>query len=581
LLELGSNPLWENSAAGFTLSGMPIASPTAVSTNNKTLAPAPAAGGRVWVLLRSTFGLAIVGCVLLWMALPPVGLGLLAWIAPIPLVMLVRRRELVGRRPYTAIWAAGFVFWLAALYWLTLPHWATSVGWLAISFYLALYLPLFVGLSRVAVHTLGVSPILAAPVVWTGLELCRAYLLSGFAMASLAHTQVRFPIVLQISDLFGGYGVCFLIVLVAACAARMLPIDETPRAWWPVVPACVALAAAFAYGQWRLQQQTTEPGPKVALIQGSIDIEMKHDPTQAQRIFDEYFALTQQAVKEHEDLDLIVWPETMFRYPWFTFDKDFRPPADARWTTAEAEASSRRAVENTVAPIGTPFLLGIETVHEKPSGMERFNSALLTDGQGQMLDRYDKCLRVAFGEYVPLADTFPWLYNLTPLPSGLNAGVGPKSFDVGDGHFASANICYENTIPHLVRSQVVQLAAEGREPDVLVNLTNDGWFWGSSELDMHLACAVFRAIECRKPFLVAANTGFSAWIDSNGRIVEQGRRRATDVIVAETQIDLRKSPYLLFGDLPAGICLVACGLLAVTGARRRRLDRKKRLTPTA
>ena len=66
----------------------------------------------------------------------------------------------------------------------------------------------------------------------------------------------------------------------------------------------------------------------------------------------------------------------------------------------------------------------------------------------------------------------------------------------------------------MIRAQVAQLRDEVQEPDVLVNLTNDGWFWGSSELDMHLACAVFRAVECRKPFLIAANTGFSAWIDS-------------------------------------------------------------------
>jgi len=77
-------------------------------------------------------------------------------------------------------------------------------------------------------------------------------------------------------------------------------------------------------------------------------------------------------------------------------------------------------------------------------------------------------------------------------------------------------------LSHVIRSQINTLAAEGKEPDVLVNLTNDGWFWGSSELDLHLACGVFRAVECRKPFLIAANTGFSAWIDSDGRIQQQG-----------------------------------------------------------
>ena len=95
-------------------------------------------------------------------------------------------------------------------------------------------------------------------------------------------------------------------------------------------------------------------------------------------------------------------------------------------------------------------------------------------------------------------------------------------------------------LSHVIRRQVNALAAEGREPDVLVNLTNDGWFWGSSELDLHLACGVFRAVECRKPLLIAANTGFSAWIDGDGRIREQGPRRARDVIVAEPRLDGRR-----------------------------------------
>ena len=73
----------------------------------------------------------------------------------------------------------------------------------------------------------------------------------------------------------------------------------------------------------------------MALIQGSIDIEMKHDPTQGERIFDEYFGLSKQAVKERRDLDLIVWPETMFRYPWFTFDERFRAAGRRRVDTAE------------------------------------------------------------------------------------------------------------------------------------------------------------------------------------------------------------------------------------------------------
>ena len=98
------------------------------------------------------------------------------------------------------------------------------------------------------------------------------------------------------------------------------------------------------------------------------------------------------------------------------------------------------------------------------------------------------------------------------------------------------------------------MTAAARLPDVLVNLTNDGWFWGSSELDMHLVCGVFRAIECRKPLLIAANTGFSAWIDGDGRILRQGPRRREKVLFAAVGREPRQSWYLVHGDWPAGVC---------------------------
>ncbi len=535
---------------------------------------APATAPAWW---RSTFAVALAGQLLFWAALPPLALAPLAWLAAVPWVLLIRRAMLPGRRPYAALWLSSFVFHLAAFYWVTLPHWATTFGWLALSFYLALYFPLFIGLSRVAVHRLHVAPLVAAPVVWVGLELARAHLLTGFAMGALSHTQYRWPVVLQISDLFGAYGVSFLIVLVGAALAQMLPCEGARRSWWPAIPLAAALSGTLAYGAWRTNEQTTHDGPKVALIQGSIDIEMKHDPEQGQQIFDQYFGLSRQAVQEHPDLDLIVWPETMFRYPWFTFDKDFVPPADAGWKPAELEARSRQAIEQTVTPLGVAMLLGIDAMHESPSGDERFNSALFFDRQGHLQGQYAKRHLVPFGEYVPFAETFPWLYQLTPLPGGINRGGGPVSIRVGQASYAP-NICYENTIPHFIRGQVVRLRAENREPDILVNLTNDGWFWGSSELDMHLACAVFRAIECRKPSLIAANTGFSAWIDSSGRIRAQGRRRMTDVIIARPEIDDRRSPYLVSGDAPAGLCLLATVALAIFGISDRR-RRQKSVAP--
>ena len=203
-------------------------------------------------------------------------------------------------------------------------------------------------------------------------------------------------------------------------------------------------------------------------------------------------------------------------------------------------------------------------MHYDRDRLHRYNSAVFLDAQGKLLARYDKLHPVMFGEYVPWADTLPWLARFTPLQSTLDHGREPVVFTLGKVRLAP-NICYETVLSHLIRDQVNRLAAQGHSPDVLVNLTNDGWFWGSSELDMHLACGVFRAIECRRPLLIAANTGFSAWIDSNGRIVSRGPRRSPGTVLADVRLDGRASPYLGYGDLPAGLCLAACGLLAIWG----------------
>ena len=112
--------------------------------------------------------LAWLGAFLLWAAFPPLDLWPLAWFAPIPWLFLIRRKEFDASRPYKKLWLAGFVFWLVTIQWLRLPHWATYFGWIVLSFYFAFYIPVFIGLSRIAVHRLRFPLWIAAPMVWTG-----------------------------------------------------------------------------------------------------------------------------------------------------------------------------------------------------------------------------------------------------------------------------------------------------------------------------------------------------------------------------------------------------------------------------
>ena len=236
----------------------------------------------------------------------------------------------------SGVYAAGLMFWLLAIHWLRLPHPLTSIGWVAPSLYLALFVPVFVGISRVAVHRLALPLWLAAPAVWTGLELARAHLLTGFLMGSLAHSQVNWVALIQCGDLVGEYGVDFLIVLVAASVVsaiwprsmglrRIIP-GEQPLAIHPLkklvphpaalLPGAVGLCLVLIYGSWRvaqvdvIAQATTEKGPRVALIQGNSLAEWKHDPDRESQIMKEYIGLSERAVADAAEIGR--WPAGRF-----------------------------------------------------------------------------------------------------------------------------------------------------------------------------------------------------------------------------------------------------------------------------
>jgi apolipoprotein N-acyltransferase len=527
----------------------------------------------------STRSVAIVGSLLMWAALPPLDLWPLAWIAPVPWLLLIRQERLIGRRPYRTIWLAGFLFWMGVLHWIRLPFWADVFGLLALSFYLAFYIPVFVGLTRIAVHRLRISMIVAAPIVWTGLELAKGHLLSGFTMGSLGHTQFRWLAFIQAADIVSGYGIGGMVILASACLARMIPWDGRRWSVWPLAPLAAMFALSLIYGHFRLAAlaDASAPSARVALVQGSTDITMKMDPGAARKIFEDYLRLSRQAVNQaaqesDRPLDLIVWPETMFRGTLHSFEPGFQPSAAVSQEDVDRHVEETKLASELLATtareLGAPLLIGLDRTHWLANGRrEHFNTAQFVTADGALLGHYDKMHLVMFGEYVPLADQFPFLYSLTPLAGGLTPGKAPYAEKVNGLRYAPS-ICYETTVPHVIRHQVVD-SAGGEEPDVLVNLTNDGWFWGSSELDLHLMCAVFRAIECRKPVLIAANTGFSAWIDATGRIVRQAKRRDEDIIIADVKPGPGGSFYLRYGDLPSFVCLLACGGLAVVGLSHR------------
>ena len=541
---------------------------------------------RVWQ--PKVFMQAFGAYVLLWFSFPPVAWSPLAWIALVPLIALVLVPGPLPGRPYWKLYSAGLLYWLATFYFVPIPHPALWAGWVAVSLYMAVYTPLTIAACRLLVHRWRVPPVIAVPLVWAGVEWIRCHFATGMGMVCLSHSQAKFPSLIQFASIGGAYAVTFVIVMVATCLAvawrrwRNLGnwVNDKPSGQrgmnWPVAVsvALVLFAINLGFGLICFKQspvpiskQESEVGSlgnstseaeqtlKVALVQTNFDVVFE-PPTMEdlERRFYEVVELTNRAVRGKPDL--VVWPESGFSpYHWQLED------VTDRQTALQSEELLRlywgRAVNDQLYG-GTPLLSGVSAVNIPQSKI--YNSTVLIDRNGQLLERYDKIHPVMFGEYVPLGKVFPFLEDLAPM-SSIEFGQEFKAYSI-NGFSIAPSICFESTVPHLIRRQVNELSAAGKEPDVMINLTNDGWFFGTACLDHHFACNIFRAVEMRKTNLVCANTGFSAHIDPYGRLHSVGPRRDEAVLQATVFKHAGRSVYRALGDVLAGlfggVTLVVC-----------------------
>ena len=527
-----------------------------------------------------TLVLALAGSLLMFAAQPPLGWSVVAWVAPVPWLWLATRADL-GRRPYLKLWLAGAVYWMATLHWIRLAHPATIIGGVALSVYLGVYLPLWVAVVRHGMARLSIPLWIGAPTAWVATEWLQAHLLGGMLMGALSHSQIEWTPLVQIADLGGAYLVSFVVMMVASgivAALRLYREHQPPgrgiRLALDLILPMLVLAASLLYGNYRLE---TLPSPeeeprRIALIQGNHRAVWQHDPERDYRVMETYETLTFEAARQvaqrGERLDLVVWPETMHRGGLYDYPDDYQFPPQTGMTVAEAKSIGQQMLGKLARQIDTPLLVGIDRVvvhsHE---AWDHYNSSAAVDRQGNLIGTYDKNHLVMFGEYVPLGTIWPDIYKLFPI-GGLTPGAGPRAFAI-EGTRYMPTICFETVLPHLVRNQVAELAAQGHRPDVLVNITNDSWFNDSSELEMHLTCSRYRAIECRTPMVVAANGGLSASIDSFGRVLAKTSPMTEEILIAEVSPGAAWSFYVQSGDWFALTTLVASGLSLVAGWKSR------------
>jgi apolipoprotein N-acyltransferase len=549
--------------------------------NSSPVAASPGVHPAVW---------AVASALLLFTSFPPTNWGWLGWVALAPLFLLVRS-ERSRWSVYGGALLGGFVFWLLAVQWVRKSDESAWLAWIVMAGFLALWWPGFLLLARTSVRRLKLPLMVAAPIAWVALEFLRAHILSGFPWYYLAHSQFRVLPLIQVADLTGVWGLSFLVAMANALWVDLMtlpllrPSPKGPRLDRPQARRLAVMAgllvATLGYGFARIHAAHFREGPRLALLQSNFKQEYKmgSDP---QKIVDAYKRLTQRALDGGPDL--IVWPETAYPYGYAVLD----PRVAREEFERQVRSISREAKLDTwvqkietvpvhlhgwVDRLGVPMVVGTSYYDFRPGGLARYNAAVLFEPKVREVQAYHKLHLVPFGEYVPFIKTFPALIRLTPfdadhIPS-LNFGEKPLWFELKGWRIATA-ICFEDTVPHVVR-RFFSEAPDGRQPDVVLNLSNDGWFYDTAEHEVHLATSVFRAVENRVPLARAVNTGISALIDGNGKILASLQQAREGVLSVVVPLDDRVGLYSSWGDwLPISCVAVSLGLIPLAMIRTRK-----------
>ena len=497
-------------------------------------------------MAESKILLAILSSVLLILSFPGFDIEFLAWIALVPLLFAIEKQK--PGMAFLTSYFAGVLFFLGTMYWLihvTLP------GMIAVVLYLALYFGFFGMIVSCMLRSGRYETMFFIPAAWVVLEWTRSHLFTGFGWNLLAHSQAYTLPVIQIADIFGVYGVSFLIVIVNS--AMFLTLKDFQKKKYSTIRIGIAIALVFlsvAYGVFRMKNIFTGEILRVAIVQGNIPQVQKWDPDYRESILDKYESLTKRAGKMNADL--IIWPEASV--PGFL----------------ESENDILERVERLVKMVNTPLLVGAP--REDPDRTHvYYNSAVLLAPDGSVIARYDKLHLVPFGEYIPFKKALSFVEKFAPIPIGdFTEGNDYTVFKFGvaregkGGNLSwrstknikfSCLICFEDIFAGLARQFVLHGA------NFLVNITNDAWFGRSSAAYQHAQNSVFRAVENRVNVIRAANTGLSCFIDQKGRIYGVVKGGGEPLFVDGIQSDeiiLTKTMtfYTRYGDVFAYVCII-------------------------
>jgi apolipoprotein N-acyltransferase len=501
------------------------------------------------------------------------------WIALLPLLWALLGNSKAGR-PLTLLqgaalgYACGFVWYMGNCYWIYQTMYLygglakpIAAGILVLfCLYLGLYHALFGTLIAGFRSRFGrQNALLLVPFAWVAVELARARI-TGLPWDLLGVAQVDNPLLTRLAPITGAYGLSFVIAAVNALFLIRVRIRER-RFTRPILTAVgVVLVVFYVIGLRFLMPAASSPTSATAtLVQENIEVGAANTGPQptTQQYLDSFaylsrypsshyllgipelsstrsvYLIRRHAPAEGADpeasiavpTDLIVWPESPA--PFQDLDPQFLASTEA----LAREAHAPIIVGNT----------GFESSTRATSGYSPYNRASFITSNGAYVGHYDKIHLVPFGEYVPYKQLFFFAKDLLNEVGTFEPGTHRTAFATG-GHIYGVFICYESIFADEIR----QYAKQGA--DVLINISNDGWYGNTSAPWQHLNMVRMRAIENHRWVLRATNTGVTAAIDPYGRVTAAAPRHIRTSIRVHFGYEHDLTFYSRYGDLFAYAC---------------------------
>lgn len=505
---------------------------------------------------------AVTGGILLFLGYAGFDQFYLDWICLVPVLWAIREQR--PGRAFLIGWVAGIAAHGGGFYWVIQMFqgfagmaWPlATLGFLLLAAANGIVMAAWAWGTRLIIRDTGWNVAWVSPVVWTAAEKFWPEMFPNYLGAS----QYKLILLTQIADVTGILGVSFFVVYINSTIYLFIEqwIKNRRFAWRQAAVFVVVVTIVLVYGGIRIQdidrQASNAEKLTVGMIQANHGAGEKHRNPGA--VLRDHLEMS-ETLAASRSLDLIVWPEAI----------------------GNVSLTQRTGLLSSDLPgnLHTPMLFGMILSEWQEDKRRFYNTAILTDGRGQILGTYDKMVLVPFGEYIPFGDAFPWLYSWSPYSSRFWPGKSVEPLPLGK-HSLSVSICYEDIFPRQIRS-LMQVGHNGRIPDAMFNLTNDSWYGKSTEPIEHLALASFRSIEHRRYLVRATNTGVSAFVDPVGRLVNCSGLWTKETLVDRISMMQGRTVYSLLGDWLgwgcAGLSLLGIGVVIRAASRRKERDRQQ------